>query len=306
MPFASASNNVGKRCGRSPAQPPAAPEWREIELGREQPRDERFDCAPVPGAGRSGVEGERCSLLPASQERRPAGEDDHPRPGAAFIDAIDQVARRAAQHARRQCEVLDRRWPQSDAHVSREPRRNQCRIRRCQRSNKVDPRACPEAFDGRRRVCARTFKFSREVAVMAIVNRTPDSFFDRGATFELDKAVNAAIAAANDGAGFVDIGGVPFGRGPAVSLTEEIDRVVPLVATIHAASDVAISVDTCVAKVARLRLHRRNAGSGARRTPGGFPGRRRHLHHEGSEDRENARCAGSGCRHAHDRSRPGV
>jgi dihydropteroate synthase len=47
-----------------------------------------------------------------------------------------------------------------------------------------------------RRIGARTFDFSREVAVMAIVNRTPDSFFDSGATFELDKAVHAAIAAA--------------------------------------------------------------------------------------------------------------
>jgi dihydropteroate synthase len=89
---------------------------------------------------------------------------------------------------------------------------------------------------------------------MAIVNRTPDSFFDRGATFALDRAVNAAIAAANDGAGFVDVGGVPFGRGPAVGLAEEIDRVVPLVEAIHAASDVAISVDTCVAEVARLSI----------------------------------------------------
>ncbi len=89
---------------------------------------------------------------------------------------------------------------------------------------------------------------------MAIVNRTPDSFFDRGATFELDKAVNAAIAAAGDGADFVDVGGVPFGPGPAVSLEEEIDRVVPLVAAIHAASDVVISVDTFNAEVARLSI----------------------------------------------------
>jgi dihydropteroate synthase len=108
---------------------------------------------------------------------------------------------------------------------------------------------------GRRRIGARTFDFSREVAVMAIVNRTPDSFFDRGATFELDKAVSAALAAANDGAGLVDVGGVPFGKGPVVSLQEEIDRVVPLVEAIHAASDVVISVDTHVAEVARLSIH---------------------------------------------------
>jgi dihydropteroate synthase len=105
-----------------------------------------------------------------------------------------------------------------------------------------------------RRIGTRTFDFSREVAVMAIVNRTPDSFFDRGATFELDKAVDAAIAAAGDGADFIDVGGVPFGRGPAVSLDDEIERVVPLVRAIHAASDVVISVDTFNAEVARLSI----------------------------------------------------
>ena len=51
---------------------------------------------------------------------------------------------------------------------------------------------------------------------MAIVNRTPDSFYDDGATFALDKAVAAALAAADAGADLVDIGGVQFGRGPAV------------------------------------------------------------------------------------------
>lgn len=89
---------------------------------------------------------------------------------------------------------------------------------------------------------------------MAIVNRTPDSFYDQGATFALDKAVSAALAAADSGADLVDIGGVPFGRGPAVSLQEEVDRVVPVVAAIHAASDVVVSVDTFSAEVARLSI----------------------------------------------------
>jgi dihydropteroate synthase len=105
-----------------------------------------------------------------------------------------------------------------------------------------------------RRIGARTFDFSREVAVMAIINRTPDSFFDRGSTYELNAAVEAALAAAGNGADFVDLGGVPFGRGPAVSLEEEIDRVVPLVKAIHAACDVVISVDTFNAEVARLSI----------------------------------------------------
>jgi dihydropteroate synthase len=105
-----------------------------------------------------------------------------------------------------------------------------------------------------RRIGARAFDFAREVAVMAIVNRTPDSFFDNGATFELDRAFSAAMAAVRDGADIVDVGGVPFGRGPAVSSAEELDRVVPLIERIHAASDVVISVDTYRAEVARLSI----------------------------------------------------
>jgi dihydropteroate synthase len=102
----------------------------------------------------------------------------------------------------------------------------------------------------RRRIGARTFDSSREVAVMAIINRTPDSFFDRGSTFELHRAVAAALAALRDGADIVDVGGVPFGRGPPVSPREELDRVVPLIEAIHAASDAVISVDTHRAEVA--------------------------------------------------------
>lgn len=110
-----------------------------------------------------------------------------------------------------------------------------------------------------RTIGARTFDFSAQVAVMAIVNRTPDSFYDKGATFALDRAVAAALAAADEGADWVDIGGVPFGRGPAVSLDEELRRVVPVVEAIASASDIVISVDTHNAKVARAAI---DAGAG--------------------------------------------
>ncbi|SMH39678.1 dihydropteroate synthase [Rathayibacter oskolensis] len=105
-----------------------------------------------------------------------------------------------------------------------------------------------------RSIGGREFDFDRQVAVMAVVNRTPDSFYDRGSTFALDRAVAASVAAAELGADWVDIGGVPFGRGPAVSLQEEIDRVVPVVAGIHERSDVVISVDTTRAEVARASI----------------------------------------------------
>ena len=105
-----------------------------------------------------------------------------------------------------------------------------------------------------RRIGARTFDFDAQVAVMAVINRTPDSFYDKGSTFALDKAVSAALAAARDGADWVDIGGVPFGRGPAVSLDEELERVVPVVAAISAESDVVVSVDTFNASVAAASI----------------------------------------------------
>ncbi len=105
-----------------------------------------------------------------------------------------------------------------------------------------------------RTIGAHTFDFSRRVAVMAVVNRTPDSFYDRGSTFAFDSAVAAALAALADGADIIDIGGAPFAPGPPLSVVDEIARVVPVVAAVRAASDVVISVDTFQAEVARRSI----------------------------------------------------
>ncbi len=87
--------------------------------------------------------------------------------------------------------------------------------------------------------------------VMAIVNRTPDSFYDQGATFALDAAVTAADRAVADGADIVDIGGVKAAPGAAVDTGEEIERVVPVVQAVRASHpDLVISVDTWRASVA--------------------------------------------------------
>jgi dihydropteroate synthase len=101
----------------------------------------------------------------------------------------------------------------------------------------------------------RTFDFSRQIIVMGIVNRTPDSFFDQGRTYGLDEAVTAALAAEEAGAGWVDIGGVPFSPDtPEVDEAEEIDRVLPVVTAVSAASDIVISVDTFRPEVAARSL----------------------------------------------------
>jgi dihydropteroate synthase len=89
--------------------------------------------------------------------------------------------------------------------------------------------------------------------VMAIVNRTPDSFYDRGATFAEDAALAAVDNAVAEGADIVDIGGVKAGPGSTVDAEEEARRVVPFVAIVRARyPDLLISVDTWRAEVGRL------------------------------------------------------
>lgn len=101
-----------------------------------------------------------------------------------------------------------------------------------------------------REIGARTFDFRTGVAVMAVVNRTPDSFYDRGATFELDAAVRSCLDAEAAGADWVDIGGAPFAPGPAISAQDELDRVLPVVLAVRERSQVVVSIDTFQADVA--------------------------------------------------------
>jgi dihydropteroate synthase len=109
----------------------------------------------------------------------------------------------------------------------------------------------PPLRDPVRTIGRRTFDFERQIVVMGIVNRTPDSFFDQGRTYTLDDAVTRALAASEADADWIDIGGVPFSPDtPEVTVAEEIDRVVPVVERVSAASDIVISVDTFRPEVA--------------------------------------------------------
>ncbi len=86
--------------------------------------------------------------------------------------------------------------------------------------------------------------------IMAIVNRTPDSFYDRGATFEFDVALDRVRSVVADGAEIVDIGGVKAAPGTEVTASEEIERTVSFVAAVRAEfPSVVISVDTWRAEV---------------------------------------------------------
>ena len=88
-------------------------------------------------------------------------------------------------------------------------------------------------------------------AVMAIVNRTPDSFYDAGATYADGAALEAVHRAVAQGADIVDIGGVKAGVGRDVDVAEETRRVVPFIARVRDLfPDLVISVDTWRSPVA--------------------------------------------------------
>jgi dihydropteroate synthase len=97
----------------------------------------------------------------------------------------------------------------------------------------------------------RSYDLRTRALVMGIVNRTPDSFYDRGATYALDALLTRASTLVADGADLIDVGGVKAGPGPEVTESEELDRVIPAIEALHARIDVPISVDTWRATVAR-------------------------------------------------------
>ena len=99
-------------------------------------------------------------------------------------------------------------------------------------------------------LCGRRVAADRGL-IMAIVNRTPDSFFDKGATFDDAPAMERVRAAVADGADIIDIGGVKAGPGDDVDAAEEIRRVVPFIEAVHGEfPDVLLSVDTWRSEVA--------------------------------------------------------
>jgi dihydropteroate synthase len=101
------------------------------------------------------------------------------------------------------------------------------------------------------RLNRRTFE-PRQLLVMAIVNRTPDSFYQPGVTWDQAAAMDRVHAAVADGADIVDIGGVPARPGDDVDVREEIRRTVSFIAAVREAyPDLVISVDTWRHEVGR-------------------------------------------------------
>lgn len=102
---------------------------------------------------------------------------------------------------------------------------------------------------GTLRLRGRTFEPGR-TALLAVVNRTPDSFYDAGAYLADDAALARVDQVVAEGADAVDVGGVRAGPGAEVDVAQELDRVVPFVAAVRARHpDLVISVDTWRAEV---------------------------------------------------------
>ncbi|GAB3012779.1 dihydropteroate synthase [Mycobacterium bourgelatii] len=101
-------------------------------------------------------------------------------------------------------------------------------------------------------LCGRPVAGDRSL-IMAIVNRTPDSFYDRGATFSDDAARDAVHRAIAEGADVIDVGGVKAGPGETVDAETEVARLVPFIEWIRVTyPDQLISADTWRSEVARL------------------------------------------------------
>ena len=108
---------------------------------------------------------------------------------------------------------------------------------------------CPEVALGPHR-----FDIRHRALVMGILNRTPDSFFDQGRYYDFDGFLAKAEQLVDEGADFLDVGGVKAGPGPEVSEAEELERVLPAIEALRARFDTPLSVDTWRAPVLEAAL----------------------------------------------------
>src|ERR1043165_2703186 len=101
----------------------------------------------------------------------------------------------------------------------------------------------------------QTIDFSRRALMMGVLNVTPDSFSDAGEFFSTERAVEQGKRLAAEGAQIIDVGGESTRPGAAaVSVDEELARVIPVIAQLRASVSVFISIDTSKAAVAKAAL----------------------------------------------------
>ena len=105
------------------------------------------------------------------------------------------------------------------------------------------------------KIAGREIDFSKRALIMGILNVTPDSFSDGGEFFTTEKAVAQGQHMAAEGAQIIDVGGESTRPGAeAISLDEELARVLPVIAKLRETVSAFISVDTSKAAVAREAL----------------------------------------------------
>jgi dihydropteroate synthase len=114
----------------------------------------------------------------------------------------------------------------------------------------IDDSAAPRE-PGPLRLGKSEFAPSRTL-IMAIVNRTPDSFYQPGVTWDHRKAMDRVHEIVAEGADILDVGGVPAKPGDEVTVAEEIRRTVPFIESVRGAyPDLVISADTWRHEVGR-------------------------------------------------------
>ena len=102
---------------------------------------------------------------------------------------------------------------------------------------------------------ARTFRWGERTHLMGVVNVTPDSFSDGGRHLEREPAVRHALELVEAGADLLDIGGESTRPGAGeVPVQVELERVLPVIQALRAATGVPLSIDTRKAEVARQAL----------------------------------------------------
>lgn len=102
------------------------------------------------------------------------------------------------------------------------------------------------------RTSRRTFDLADRGLIMGIVNVTPDSFSDGGHFARTDDAVAHALRLSDEGADILDIGGESTRPGAAaVTVEDELRRVIPVIEKLAGKTAAALSIDTSKAAVAR-------------------------------------------------------
>lgn len=100
-----------------------------------------------------------------------------------------------------------------------------------------------------------TLNLALRTHIMGVLNVTPDSFSDGGHYFQSDKAIEHGLRMAHDGADIIDVGGEstrPYSE--QISVSEELDRVIPVIETLSQELSIPISIDTNRSRVAQQAL----------------------------------------------------